>query len=58
MLLSSLIEQEKIMKKTMEKVESRVSGVDVDELVGITKENLPPTDHTIYSNKMGISYVL
>ena len=57
MLLSSLIEQEKIMKN-MEKVESRVSGVDVDELVGITKENLPPTDHTIYSNKMGISYVL
>ena len=46
------------MKKTMEKVESRVSGVDVDELVGITKENLPATDHTIYSNKMGISYVL
>ena len=46
------------MKKTMENVESRVSGVDVDELVGITKENLPPTDHTIYSNKMGISYVL
>ena len=58
MLLSSLIEQEKIMKKTMEKVESRVSGVDVDELVGITKENLPPTDTLIYSNKMGISYVL
>ena len=46
------------MKKTMEKVESRVSGVDVDELVGITKENLPPTDTLIYSNKMGISYVL
>ena len=57
MLFSSLIEQEKIMKN-MEKVESRVSSVDVDKLVAITKENLPPTDHTIYSNKMGISYVL
>ena len=44
--------------KNMEKVESRVNSVNVDELVNITKENLPPTDTLIYSNKMGISYVL